>query len=255
MKYPHQVPQYLFDRPHNFVTHCMKKLQEKCSVQVSVVSPGVFTVDDGPTGKNTVVLGDLHTMPECTCYEWLKTYFPCPHFFAVFNNFEGWKWDSLSSLYRNSPFLTLDDMSGDDGVMDSMNFELDAIKHTSIEQTDSGAVTNLVSLDVQYDDNVVQCRTDVAIQEKQPVTDIESLTHIEIASQQKNETQSIAWLCRELLTHINKLTYKHDENCDALRKVHLQLSKTSKILSKTCNTFKISEPDSEHQCKKRKKKY
>ena len=30
-------------------------------------------------------------------------------FFAVFQKFAGWNWDVLSGLYRNSPYLNLDD--------------------------------------------------------------------------------------------------------------------------------------------------
>jgi len=47
-------------------------------------------------------------MPNCTCYVWEKTRYPCKHFFAVFRKFPAWTWDDLSNAYINSPFINLD---------------------------------------------------------------------------------------------------------------------------------------------------
>ena len=48
-------------------------------------------------------------MPSCSCYTWKKSAYPCKHFFAVFQKFAAWNWDALSGLYKNSPYLNLDD--------------------------------------------------------------------------------------------------------------------------------------------------
>ena len=51
-------------------------------------------------------------------------------FFAIFLKFSAWQWNALSSLYRNSPFLSLDKMehnkfrkSAEDEEVHVTNFE------------------------------------------------------------------------------------------------------------------------------------
>jgi hypothetical protein len=56
-----------------------------------------------------VKFGDDNNMPKCDCPDWKKWCLPCKHFLAVFRNYDNWKWENLSSLYKSSPFLSLDE--------------------------------------------------------------------------------------------------------------------------------------------------
>ena len=47
-------------------------------------------------------------MPSCSCPDWKMSAYPCKHFFAIFKKYSSWGWNSLSKLYKNSPYLTLD---------------------------------------------------------------------------------------------------------------------------------------------------
>lgn len=49
-------------------------------------------------------------IPSCTCEAWLKTHFPCKHFFAVFNAYEEWDFSRLPYTYLNNVFIALDNI-------------------------------------------------------------------------------------------------------------------------------------------------
>jgi len=78
---------------------------------------GVFNVvktDFEPTETsslredNLVIFGGSHVYPSCTCAGWYQTHVPCIHMFAIFRFVPGWKYDSLSVLYRLNPLLDID---------------------------------------------------------------------------------------------------------------------------------------------------
>ena len=48
--------------------------------------------------------GNNYKMSSCSCYTWKKSAYPCKHFFCSFSES-----CCLSGLYRNSPYLNLDD--------------------------------------------------------------------------------------------------------------------------------------------------
>ena len=50
--------------------------------------------------------GDI--MPNCECLDFGRNGLPCKHFFAVFNHFPEWQWDSLPKKYRENPHISLD---------------------------------------------------------------------------------------------------------------------------------------------------
>ena len=113
-KYSGNVPQFLINRPKNLVTHCMQKIAMAKEVDLSgivMTDNGVFKITSFKDAKEryTVNFGDEHTMPHCACFNWKQSAFPCKHFFAVFRKFKQWNWDSLSPIYINSPYLTLDE--------------------------------------------------------------------------------------------------------------------------------------------------
>ena len=112
-RYAHAVPEYLKNRPREFVKHCLIKLSIAKSMNksfISMVDDGLFHVkSDSSSHENyTVYFGDEKSMPSCSCPAWSELFYPCKHFFCIFEKYPLWDWESLSPLYRNSPFLTLD---------------------------------------------------------------------------------------------------------------------------------------------------
>ena len=47
-------------------------------------------------------------VPSCTCPDWINTNYLCKHFFAVFQVYPSWDWNTLPSSYLESPRLKLD---------------------------------------------------------------------------------------------------------------------------------------------------
>ena len=114
-KYNCEIPAYLANRPHHFVKHCMMKIQQANQSDLSgivIKGQGEFVVHSF-THKwqhYKVSFGDEETMPKCSCPDFNRSKYICKHFFAIFKKYpEAWSWDALSSLYRNSVFLTIDD--------------------------------------------------------------------------------------------------------------------------------------------------
>ena len=58
--------------------------------------------------ENLVVFGGNHVYPSCTCVAWCQTHVPCIHMFAIFRFVPGWKYDSMSALYRINPLFDID---------------------------------------------------------------------------------------------------------------------------------------------------
>ena len=54
-----------------------------------------------------VNLGTDSVLPSCECFDWKRFMLPCKHMLAVFGCRDV-SWESLSSLYRNSPYLSLE---------------------------------------------------------------------------------------------------------------------------------------------------
>ena len=111
-KYSENVPKYLNDRPKHLVTHCLQRLSSVRDFYLSGIAirdDGIFTITSFLNTREfyTVKFGDEESMPHCECLSWRQTSYPCKHFFAIFKKFPRWGWDSLSSLYTQSPFLTL----------------------------------------------------------------------------------------------------------------------------------------------------
>jgi len=98
---------WMKDRPVELIKHC---LHEKSLAEVShmgsieMISNGHFQI----RCDYEVSFGDDESMPYCTCPSWKSSAYPCKHFFLIFKSFPDWNWGSVSSLYRDSPFLNLD---------------------------------------------------------------------------------------------------------------------------------------------------
>ena len=110
-RFSHTVPVYLHNRPPRFVKHCLNSRFAAAEYQATDVSPvnfwkGEFHVKF-PSKSNQNHLVNFSTS-SCSCADWLKTQYPCKHFFAVFATCEEWDFNSLPVHYRNSVFITLD---------------------------------------------------------------------------------------------------------------------------------------------------
>ena len=47
-------------------------------------------------------------MPKCTCPDFCHTGLLCKHFFAIFNLYPKWQWESLPEKFQQSPHISLD---------------------------------------------------------------------------------------------------------------------------------------------------
>ena len=106
-----RTPSYLHNRPAHFIKHCMKSRFDagefrESDVDCLDISKGVFKVRS--TGNVRVEFTVKLQAPSCTCEEWLKTHFPCKHFYAVFNTYDEWNFSRLPRSYLSNVFITLD---------------------------------------------------------------------------------------------------------------------------------------------------
>jgi hedgehog interacting protein len=114
-RYSPTIPDYLKERPHHIIKHCLERLslsEEIPNSCVSVISmkEGIFKVGS-KSAKYKVSFGDEadeSSQLGCECIDWEKHRLPCKHFFAVFRNFPPWSFERLPNSYKTSPFLSLD---------------------------------------------------------------------------------------------------------------------------------------------------
>ena len=109
--YNRDLPSYLHNRPAHFIKHCMKSkfsAEEFRDIDVDCLdlARGHFRVRSQGSLKLEYMV--QLQVPSCTCESWLKTHFPCKHFFAVFNAYEEWDFSRLPDSYLSNVFITLD---------------------------------------------------------------------------------------------------------------------------------------------------
>ena len=107
-KYNDNIPGYLHNRPRTVVKHCENKLSianvmTKANVRKSDEG---YQVDKKDSDETYTV--DI-TRPKCDCFSWKKLKLPCKHMFSVILYTEE-TWTSLPETYRNSVYLTLDEI-------------------------------------------------------------------------------------------------------------------------------------------------
>ena len=148
--YNKSLPSYLHNKPEKLVKHCMERLTladdfTDVDVKVTDASRGKFLVKSQRSAKQWYRLhfGDEseNVSPSCECFDWERNRLPCKHFFAVFTHIPGWSYIHLPAFYRDSPFLTLDNMiilsnvpSTSDCQLHESNNDLDDFNN--VEQTD-----------------------------------------------------------------------------------------------------------------------
>ena len=114
IRYAEQIDDWLKDRPRPMVKHCLlkKSIAEQMDLTgIRVIGAGRFSIRYHKENieRNYITdFGSENEMPSCTCFDWKRSCYPCKHFFAIFKKFPCYGWESVSSLYRNSPYLNLD---------------------------------------------------------------------------------------------------------------------------------------------------
>lgn len=167
---------------------------------VSMIGHGTFLVQSADIvskERYTIDFGDDNNMPSCSCPSWKEFFYPCKHFFCVFEKYPLWGWEALSSLYRNSPFLSLD------------------LEGKTMNQTNNQGNS---------------CNKDV------PVTDDseeEEINHNNNSIKTKNIQKVSARDCRELLSRMKNLTFDVDEESTVFDEVQALLLSAVELLEKS----------------------
>ncbi|XP_047123038.2 uncharacterized protein LOC124806314 [Hydra vulgaris] len=202
-QYNSNVPEYLINRLHHFIKHCLAKQNLANNTDLNKVQmkdPGVFVVNSfSIANKNYLVnFGDEKNMPKCSCNDWFKSSYLCKHFFIIFRKYPlTWGWESISSLYRSSPFLNIDTFTNDFVLSKSNIIKCNHVNHNSF---------NLI--------NDTICST----------------TTINPYKDSTRKRSSTASEVREMLATIKNLTFDFDESSEELSDLHETLSNVLKKL-------------------------
>ncbi|XP_065680304.1 uncharacterized protein LOC124806293 [Hydra vulgaris] len=197
-RYACWVPKYLYNRPHSFVKHCLKRKSTADCMdlnKVVMIKSGIFSVSStfDTSVQYFISFGDEISMPKCTCVDWLSTAYLCKHFFVVFRKYPAWSWNALSVLYRNSPYLNID----------SENYE---IEH---EKTAFNSFKALLPL--------IQEQT-VIVNQKQSYKNTQPIySGVDV---------------REMLNTVKNLSFEFDENSFEIMLLHKTLSSLIEKLNK-----------------------
>lgn len=173
----------------------------KEDIEVLTDRTPTFTIkSDNQKSTYKACFGDDNTMPFCTCPDWTEHHLPCKHMCAIFRHFAPeYSWDSLSSLYRLSPFFQLD-------------------KEESV-------MGNKIAMSQTTNHNIEE--TDHEVEEKESL----ETTVNKITETNKNTALNVkkkALQCREVLAQLRDLTYLCEKE-DALE--DLKASLTASLLS------------------------
>ena len=110
--YDEQIPQFLHNRPLEFVQHIMKRWDEAYNRRLSLLTcdePGVYFVRSSASEQSMykVVMAN-GVLPSCQCHDWKRHHKLCKHMLAVIRHEDNTcTWESLPVSYRNIPFVTL----------------------------------------------------------------------------------------------------------------------------------------------------
>ena len=197
------MPNYLKNRPREFVKHCLMKLPTVKVIRnnsITIINHDIFSIkSDNSNDTYTVCFGDNKDMPSCSCPVWSELCYPCKHFFSIFAKFPLLSWEHLSSLYTNSPFLNIHNQKEEKFVNDVNNAASGQYEETAI---DNDILNN-------NNDEIVDRKIQLANQ-----SDEENIS--------KDFKISITSLsrCREKLVTIRNLTYDiHNEDYSVFDKV------------------------------------
>ncbi|XP_053373995.1 uncharacterized protein LOC128546738 [Mercenaria mercenaria] len=109
--YSDNVPEFLRNRPSDFVKHCLQRMPPKVAVldqsNVSFDSPERCQLRS-PDSDITYSLSFVNMMPVCSCLDFKKKHWPCKHLLGVMLNFPDYSWESLNAVYTGQNCFSLD---------------------------------------------------------------------------------------------------------------------------------------------------
>ncbi|XP_067022395.1 uncharacterized protein [Acropora muricata] len=114
--YSSHVPKYLHNKPRPLVNHCRQRATSAAEVDPQHIKelchgPEIGQFQVRSQSSNTwynLSFGAGDVMPCCSCPDFCHTGLLCKHFFAIFDHYQKWQWDSLPEKYRENPHLSLD---------------------------------------------------------------------------------------------------------------------------------------------------
>ncbi|XP_062614804.1 uncharacterized protein LOC134276580 [Saccostrea cucullata] len=123
-KYNDCIPAFLQNKPRSVVKHCLVRYAsagEYCSGDLENIGQNMYKVksQSRDTEHYNVHLGTDETATKCSCQDFITSFLPCKHIFAVIR-FTHHTWESLSPLYRQSPYLNLDSTVLSDKAMEQI---------------------------------------------------------------------------------------------------------------------------------------
>ncbi|XP_065679788.1 uncharacterized protein LOC136094113 [Hydra vulgaris] len=148
MSYSDDIDDWMIDRPRLMVKHCLlkKSLAENLDITaLKVEESGKFSLryyKDNKERNYVVTFGNEDNMPSCTCMNWKNSCYPCKHFFVIFKHYPCWNWESISPLYRMSPYLNIDiDFDLDNAKVKGCNDKISTTTYSSVTTKESNKVS------------------------------------------------------------------------------------------------------------------
>ncbi|KAL5010467.1 hypothetical protein ScPMuIL_012772 [Solemya velum] len=104
--YAESLPDFLHNRPHTFIQHCLKRLTN-APLHTIEETPQGLCVKSGDSDEIYELQMRLQT-PKCTCEDYKSSHWPCKHMLAVIVSMPEYRWDSLPKTYTSLPCFVLD---------------------------------------------------------------------------------------------------------------------------------------------------
>lgn len=161
-RYSSMVPDYLHNRPAQFVKHCLKSQFDSGSyrendIKCVNIEKGEFLVrSESQQNRYFKVQFD---QPSCQCDNWCKTQYPCKHFYAIFHFYDDWTFSKLPVSYRNSVFLNLDTTNFDTSTCPKPTIPDKKISDKQRSKENDSFQTHSVDAPGTTATNNVQCET------------------------------------------------------------------------------------------------
>ncbi|XP_047141341.2 uncharacterized protein LOC124816267 [Hydra vulgaris] len=232
-KYNAKIPPYLIDRPRPLVKHCMHLIDTLKGLDlqgINAVTDKIYNVASFDSNSREIYKcylgGDKH-LPSCSCPAWFSSPYPCKHFFAIFIK-ENLSWSAFGSLYRNSPYFSLDLLTDENSHA------------TSVVCQDFFHPNN-----VGIQNNAVGHETQLSIPlEPQPFPNVQGMNFKSTIAPNKIQSSHSIITCRELLSEITQMSYlcNSQKNVDLLFEGLYKL-KTDLVKSITSENGILLRPD------------
>ncbi|KAL5022779.1 hypothetical protein ScPMuIL_001934 [Solemya velum] len=105
-QYAEGIPNFLKNRPRQFVLHSMKRYGLIPDDDIESLPEGDLFHVKSETGT-TLYLCDM-AIPSCSCLDFKKTYWLCKHLLGVMQHYPAYDWDTLPVEYTSQPCFLID---------------------------------------------------------------------------------------------------------------------------------------------------